>query len=93
MYYSMVMRVHPHLQGTKKAFAVEYGTRDMSPVTPLKHKSGDNLAPWNEHGVLAKDINFDLKVGRCMYGTVSEGRANSFLEYILIYIIDNITQK
>jgi hypothetical protein len=31
----------------------------------VKHKSGDNLTPCNFHGVLAKDMNFEPKVGHC----------------------------
>jgi hypothetical protein len=36
----------------------------MSPVN-FEAQSGDNLPPCNFHGVLAKDMNFESKIGHC----------------------------
>jgi hypothetical protein len=74
MIKSMLNEVPSAVSDTKAAYAVEYRHQTCHQSCPqrvyFKAQSGYNFSPCNFHGVLAKDMNFEPKVGH--YTAVNE---------------------
>jgi hypothetical protein len=67
--FNGLMSVHPTVMAQKAAFPVEYGLWTCHQPCPsrvnFEAQSGDNLPSCNFLGALAKDVNFESKVGHC----------------------------